>query len=266
MANTVPGVEMVMPLDHFKAGLPDVSVSRRGFMRVAGAAGVAIGAAGCLSACEAAAPAAEIIFNPATENWLGQLALAVGATEIENAIEDGLKAAWKAWGPGVRHAVNSQAAPYRYWYRDGWVHPVPPVVLVGVSRTRNENRRVDPMTDHMIACVNTGYSSVVFEPWAWQTLSMFVHYLTHGKSGAELTQTKELCALTLMPSGTRPKSGQSPGGSVGWLTYQSRNGHVEIAWSPGDNGSWNGIITASAIPDANGNPITKAFRLPAHAA
>jgi hypothetical protein len=240
-------------------------VGRRNFLKNIGVAGIALGAGTTLVSCAAAPIAAAAVFNPATEDWLAQLALAVGATEVENVIQDGLKYAWKIWRPGVRRAAKAQPRPYYYSYRSGWVHPIPPVVLVGITKTRHENL-TDPMTDHLLACVEGGYSYVEFQPWAWQTLSMFVHSLTRGKQGSDLAQAKELCALTLMPSGVRPDFGQSPEGSVGWLTYKSRNGHVEIAWSPRSQNTWNGTITASAIPDAQGNPTTMTFPLPIQAA
>jgi hypothetical protein len=225
-------------------------IDRRRFMKTAGAGFLALATAGSITSCAAAA------FSPAVTGWLNQLALAVGAAEIEKVIEGGLARAWHAWQAGVKKSVASQPSPYIHCNPTGWVHPVPPVVLVGVSK----GAQADPMTDRLIACVHDGRRAVVFEPWAWQTLFMFVHSLTDGKSGDDLAQTRELCALTVLPSGVRPHSGQSTAGTVGWLTYQSRNGYVEIARAPGSDNSWNGSITVSAMPDAYGNPTSRVFR------
>jgi hypothetical protein len=244
----------------------DPRISRRGFIRDATVAGIALGAGASLASCAAAPAVVEAVFNPATVDWLSQLALAVGATEVEKVLEDGLKYAWEKWRPGVRKAVASQPRPDDYYYQNAWVHPIPPVVLIGMTKGRHSSAVTDPMTDHLLACVEGGRSYVEFQPWAWQTLSMLVHQLTQGKSGSNLEQTKQLCVLTLVPSGTRPSVGESPEGTVGWLTYKSRNGHVEIAWSRRSQNTWNGTITASAIPDAQGNPLSMTFPLPTNAA
>jgi hypothetical protein len=233
----------------------DLVVNRRRFIRTAGAACLALATAGSITSCAAEA------FNPAVADWLSQLALAVGAAEVEKVIEGGLDDAWHAWQDGVKQAATSQPSPYVHCCSTGWVHPVPPVVMVGLSKST----QVDPMTDHLIACVHKGRRAIVFEPWAWQTLSMFAHSLTSGKTGNDLTQAQTLCALTVVPAGVRDQSGQSPAGIVDWLTYQSRNGYVEIARSPGSGDSWNGSITVSAIPDAYGNYLTQVFSLPTSA-
>jgi hypothetical protein len=227
-------------------------VNRRRFIKMAGAGCLAVATAGSITSCAAAA------FSPAVTDWLSQLALAVGAAEVEKVIENGLDRAWHAWQSGVKKSAASQPAPYIHFHSTGWIQPVPPVVMIGVSKSTQAN----PMTDHLLACVHDGRRAIVFKPWAWQTLSMFVNSLTNGKTGDELAQMQELCALTVVPSGVRDHAGQSPAGIVDWLTYQSRNGYVEIARSPGPNNSWNGSITVSSIPDAYGNSLTQVFALP----
>jgi hypothetical protein len=227
-------------------------VNRRRFIKAAGAGCLALATAGSITSCTAAA------FNPAVVDWLSQLALAVGAAEVEKVIEGGLDRAWHAWQAGVKEAAASQPSPYVHCQSTGWVHPVPPVVMVGVSKST----QTDPMTDHLIACVDNGQNAIIFEPWAWQTLSMFAHSLTDGKTGDDLAQVQELCALTVIPSGVRGHTGRSTAGTVHWLTYQSRNGYVEIALAPGSENSWNGSLTASGIPDAYGSYLTRTFTLP----
>ena len=82
------------------------------------------------------------------------------------------------------------------------------------SWCRYRRRAPVPHTILLVAFVNTGYQYVVLKPWAWQTLLMFVHNLTSNQSGAGLDIAKAGCALSLLPSGVRPVSGQSPEGTV----------------------------------------------------
>jgi hypothetical protein len=140
----------------------------------------------------------------------------------------------------------------------GWGHPVPPVVLLQLSRTPDG----DPSTDLLVAFVSTGREYVVLQPWAWQTLLMFVNSLTSGQSGANLDIAKAGCALSLMPSGVKPVTGRSPEQSVEFVTYQSRNGTVEISRVQGSTSSATGVITASAIQDSDGAPLRMSFGLP----
>ena len=122
------------------------------------------------------------------------------------------------------------------------------------------------MTDRMVACVETGKKAVVFEAWAWQGLYMYVDNLIEGKSGADLTRLQTLCALSLLPSGTEPNSGTSPNKTVGWMTYLTHNGSVEIAYVAEPDGTRSALITAEGIPDENNRPTIKKFTLPAAAA
>lgn len=218
-------------------------------------------------------------------DWVQQLALGVGAAVIADIVKGGLRRAWPAWEPEVDDAMGdilegavlaagaitgtsgehlepssiSTLATRRFIPGGvGWGHPVPPVVMVQVSQTRAG----DPTTDLLVAFVNTGYQYVVLKPWAWQTLLMFVHNLTSNQSGAGLDIAKAGCALSLLPSGVRPVSGQSPEGTVDWVTYKSRNGTVEISRVQGSNTSTTGVITASAIQDGNGQPLVMSFGLP----
>jgi len=230
------------------------SISRRTFLAASGtcAVGIGLGTAGCASA-----PAA--VFNPAVDGWLAQIGIAVGATVISNLVSDGLKDAWRLWRPGVNKTIGKQASGSYGWHSaSGWLHPVPPVAAFSTSTGRYAN----PMTDRLVACVDNGASAVVFQAWAWQSLFIFIHELTNGKAGDQLAQARDLCVLTLIPSGTRPDYGQSPRGTVGWMTYKSRNGAVEIARVSTSDGS-NGIVTAYGMLDAGGKPTSRTFRLPA---
>jgi hypothetical protein len=203
---------------------------------------------------------------------------------IQDDIKGGMSRLWSAWQPDVEESVGailedgalaaaadarigggasgsvSTLATRRFIPGGaGWGHPVPPVILVQISKKRDG----DPAADLLVAFVNTGRQYVVLKPWAWQTLLMFVHSLTSGQSGAGLDIAKAGCALSLMPSGVRPVSGHSPEGTVDWVSYKSRNGVVEISRVQGTNSSVTGVITATAISDADGQPLRMSFGLPA---
>ncbi|MFD3975682.1 hypothetical protein [Streptomyces cyaneofuscatus] len=122
------------------------------------------------------------------------------------------------------------------------------------------------MADRLVACVNSGKQAVVFDPWAWQALSMFVHDLTQKKAGSDLAMVQSLCLLTLIPSGVSPRTGRSSEGTVGWMTYQARNGIVEMAKISEPDGTVSAIVTADGILDAERRPTKKKFVLPARAA
>jgi len=222
--------------------------SRRTILKAAGIGGLAISGIG-VTACG-------VVFNPAVDGWLADLASAVGASVISDIATTGLKGAWASWQTGVSTQVGNQSYS---WYTDGYVHPRPPVALVGLTKSQTVD---DPTTDRLLACVDGGRSSVLFEPWAWQTLSSYVNDQTNGKSGDDLANAQNLCVLGVIPSGTRPKTGSSPEHTVGWMTYATRLGWVEIAYAQQSDSSWNGTLTASGIVDVNGNPVTKSYPLP----
>lgn len=229
-------------------------------------------------------------FKVEAENWLERLALAIGAATIKGLLNGGLQADWAAWGPDVeivgegileygaiaaasdvtggasRHPliVTTSAASGRYRFIPGGVgyaHPVPPMVMLRASRTRHG----DPRTDLLVVFVDKGRKHIVFKPWAWQTLALFVNYLTANQDPANLSVARAVCVLTLVPSGTKPQTGTIPGGLVDFYNYESRNGNVRIALVQESNGSPTGVITASAIPGGDGLPLVKHFTLPRQA-
>lgn len=219
--------------------------------------GVAATAIGCAAAPEVGAA----LFNPAVDDWITQLGVAVGATVVSDFIEGGLKDAWRGWNPGVRKIINTHLrGPYRWYGSAAWVHSVPPVVAVQASTGKYS----DPMTDQMIACVDYGEAAVVFETWAWQSISTFVHEQTHGQTGDQLAQARDLCVLTLIPSGTKPHYGRTPEGTAGWMTYESRNGAVEIVHIL-SNGRSRSVVTAYGMLDADGKATSRSFVLPSRA-
>lgn len=247
----------------------DRDVSRRRVLQASGATALALAGGAGLSACgpAAAAGAAEAggaeAFNPAMWDWLAGIGKAIGATLIEDAFSKGLSGLFSSWTKNVNSTVSdrTQKGPFDYTYNDYWVHHVPPVVLVGVTQ-----KDANPLTDKLLACVSTGHDAVLFEPWAWQALSMFVNELTSGKTGTDLAGFQALCVLSLIPSGTTPKSGTSPQGSVAWMTYQTHNGIVEISQELQADGSYSATVKANGIPDAQGKPTLKQYTLPTEVA
>jgi len=235
------------------------SIERRRFLQISGASALALGTAGLVTSC---ATAAAVAFNPALTDWLAQLGLAIGAAEIEKLIDLSVRAGWHAWTRHVGDVVYQQTAGSHSWYSYvSLLHPLPPVVMFSTSKSRAG----DPMTDRLVSCVDTGEHVVVFESWAWQSLFMFINSMTAQRTGSDLARYRQLCVLTLIPSGTRPSSGSSPAGTVGWMTYESRNGAVEVARVRDPDGSERGIITAYGIPKADGSPTEASFTLPTHA-
>jgi hypothetical protein len=238
--------------------------TRRQFLKMAGvsvATASAVGLTSCSPPWQQVAGAGLVVGGfLLPEGWLADLAYAVGAAEIVNILNDGLQYAWQAWSPGIKSTLREILANGRYLPGGaGWGHPVPPTVMVRTSATKSGN----PRSDQMVAFVDYGQNYITFKPWAWQTLWAFIHSLTGGLSGADLDIVKTACALTLLPSGTAPEIGHSPENTVSWMTYQSHNGSVEIALARETDSSMTGIITASAIPGSDGNPLTQSFSLPA---
>jgi hypothetical protein len=224
------------------------------------AAGAAIGLTSCSASWQEAAAGATVIGGfVLPEGWLADLAVAVGAGEIVNILNDGLQHAWQAWGPGIRSTLRTIIADGRAVPGVGWGHHVPPTIMVQTSSSQRGN----PLTDQLVAFVNSGQDYITFSPWAWQMLWAFIHYLTNGLSGADLAMAKTACALTLLPSGTAPETGHSPENTVSWMTYQSHYGTVEISLIQNSDDSREGVITASAIPGSDGKPLTQQFTLPA---
>jgi len=234
-------------------------IARRRFLQVSAASALAFGTSGVVTSC---AGVAAVAFNPAMVDWLAQLGLSIGAAEIEKLVDLSVRAGWHAWTQHVERVRYQQAAGSNSWYSDlSLLHPLPPVVMFSLSKSKAG----DPMTDRLVSCVDTGKRAVVFDAWAWQSLFMFINSLTAEKTGSDLARYRQLCVLTLIPSGTRPSSGRSPAGTVGWMTYESRNGAVEIARVRDPDGATRGIVTAYGIPKADGSPTEVTFTLPTEA-
>jgi hypothetical protein len=265
----------------------DPGAGRRKFLKACGVTALAAGATPLISSCISFGSSKPAGFDVLAEDWLGRLAVAIGAGFVPKILGGGLKGSWAAWEPEVEtvgedvleYGLAAAAASYetggsrrpaifddsamsgRYRFipgRMGYAHPVPPVVFLRVS----QDRHGDPHTDMMIAFVDHGTKHIIFKPWAWQALSLFVNYLTANQDPANLSVARAVCVLTLIPAGTQPQTGRIPGGLVDFYNYKSRNGNVKMALVQESNGGPTGVITASAIPGGNGKPLVKSFRLP----
>jgi hypothetical protein len=271
--------------------LPLVS-SRREFLRVSCASAFAIGTtAGIVSCASAASPGSpSSAGSPETtidslfgHDWLQRLAIAIAATEITHILESGLEGtAWAAWDAGVEAILEdaltaallamdsgfaaggrgeeprfSPVSTGRRFIPDdhGWADQVPPVVMAQVSQVPHG----DPRTDHLVACVDTGKTKVIFAPWAWQALWLYVQDLTKNQTGADLDTATTLCRRRLIPSGTvtGPEVGEDR------LIYEALDGTVEIALISRSGGGSTVTITAPPAKGITGSLLQKQFKLPA---
>lgn len=261
--------------------------SRRHMLKACGGSALLLSAAPILSSC-GILNSHPSTFDVLARDWLTRMAASIGALPVGKILNGGLTGGWAEWEPevevvgenvlefgaiaaaasfdpgssGARPEVVTTAAysgEYRYIPGGlGYAHPIPPVVFMRVSQRPDGH----PPTDKLIAFVDHGKKFVVFKPWAWQALSQFVHFLTGANAGADLDVARAVCVLTLIPSGVRPKTGRIPDGLVDWVTYESRNGNVELALVQESNGRPVGIVKASAIPGSDGRPLIKHFVLP----
>jgi hypothetical protein len=223
------------------------SLSRRGLLGgVLLAPVVAVGVASC-----AAAPVAVAAFDPVVDGWFVELATNLGANVIGAEVTKALDGVWSSWQKPINKALDSMDT---YFYPGAYGHPVPPVALLRLSAAKKDH----PPTDSLAAFVEGGNQLIVFKPWAWQGMSMFVHSLTQKLKGDDLAAYRALLALTLAPSGKLPVTGSSPEGSVDFVTYQARNGVVEIV-----RFDTTVQISVSGIPTAQGKPTVRKFTLPA---
>ena len=229
-------------------------------MRLSAGGAMVAGLGFSLGGCSAAAEAA--VFNPAVDTWLWDLAQSIAATQLTNFLNNGiskLAGYWREWYDGVTNQVQD----YQVVWNDCYGHTIPPVVLAQVSNNKSElNNDGDPMRDGLVACVDSGEKAVYFDPWAWQALSMYVHEMTSGLSGQNLANAQRVCVSGLIPSGTRPKSGQSPENVVEWMTYDTRSGPVEIGKLLGADGNYLATVKATGIWDADQQPLVKQYKLP----
>lgn len=233
------------------------AINRRSMLKLTGAGVIAAGLTPVLSACAAAPVAAYLAANPATWEWLTTLANSVAASVIANTLENTFSGIFKSW----RGGTNSQASDFsqKYpWYSDGICGvTAAPAVLVGMRKVEDGN----PLTDGLLVAMHGGKKSVLLPNWAWQGLSMFIDVELHGKEDDDLAEGRQLCGLTLIPSEPRLTSGRSPLNTVGYVTYKTATGWVEISRQSSAAGSTVEVL-ATNLHNQNGAQTSKTFSLP----
>jgi hypothetical protein len=209
-----------------------------------------------LSSCAAAEPAVETAANPATWEWFTTLAQDVAASLIANEIDDVFKGIFRGWGERTDNHFNNQQRYRWYWYGIYGVETAP-AVMVGLSKSKQG----DPLTDGLLVCMQEGKTAIVLPGWAWQGLSMFVAGELQGKTGNDLAEGRQLCALTLIPCMPRVKSGSSPLRTVGYITYETTTGWVEISRQSTSSGSTVEVL-ATGLASQGSTRTSKVFNLP----
>ncbi|MDI9914381.1 hypothetical protein [Rhodococcus sp. IEGM 1379] len=229
----------------------DRLVDRRTALRVAGLGVASTVAAPALTGCAAA------VFNPATIGWYGALTSSLGASLLATGLETAFKAGWESWKAGRDKILQAQQDEGFGWFDlDCYGDHIPPAIFSKALRTTES----DPMSDRLIICVQGGEKYVAFDPWAWQTLAMFVDDLTKDREGDDLARYRALASTTLTPAGTAPTGSSTNYSQL--LRYQARNGGVEFNASTQSNGQTRVQIIVEGIPKSNGGPTIKEFTLP----
>jgi hypothetical protein len=90
---------------------------------------------------------------------------------------------------------------------------------------------------------------------------MFIDEELHGKHGDDLAEGQQLCGLTLIPSEPRLISGSSPLGTVGYVTYKTATGWVEISRQSSAPRSTVEVL-ATNLHSQNSAQTSKAYNLP----
>lgn len=233
------------------------ALDRRDLFRL-GAAGAVGLAATSLTAC--AAPAIGPAVGAAiTSSWFADMTAALAAGLITLTAEKTLGPLWTAWEDGFAERRNQQREEGWGWYgKEACGDAVPPSILFHVS----QGELFDPTVSRMIALIDSGQNCIVFEPWAWKALYLFVKDLTGGKDGDTLAGYQALCRISLLPSGAIQGSDPSPSGRSELLGYATRNGTVEMNRRTEADGSTVVQVVATGIPSASDSATTREFTIP----
>lgn len=238
-----------------------MTLARRELLRLAPAVAVAGALTPAVSGCQAAA-AAGLVFD---SGWLSTVSASVAASAITAAGSKWMKAAgetfegaWKSWTGGALEVADDQAKQgWGYFANIAYGNGIPPAVMIAASRGNG----FDPKTDRLIVVVGGGAKAVVFDAWAWQGLGLFIHDMTNGRSGNDLAAYQTLCSVALLPSDVNPTDQSSPSGRSQILSYQSRNGAVELTRTTNEDGSTQVQVMSLGFPTAKGQPTTRSYKL-----
>ena len=239
------------------------ALDRRDLFR-RGAAGAVGVAATSLTACAAAPAVAPAIGSAAgaviTSSWFSDMTSSLAAGLIQLTAEKALDPVWDAWNAGFQDKWGQQTDQgWKWLWGNLCADGVPPSVLFCVDK--NESA-FDPTSGRMIALVDSGSSCVVFEPWAWKALYLFVKDLTGEKDGDTLAGYQALCRISLLPSGAVQESDPSLSGRSELLGYATRNGTVEMNRRTEADGSTVVQVVATGIPSASDTATTREFTIP----
>lgn len=236
--------------------MTSLALDRRDVFRL-GVAGVATVAATSLTSC-AAVPAANALVTSA---WFSEMTAALAAGLLALTAEKTLDPVWSAWEEGFHKTWAAQADEGWRWLTAGSYcgDAVPPSVLFRLS---NDESGFNPATGRLIALVNNGQDCVVFEPWAWKALYLFVTDLTASKDGDTLAGYQALCRISLLPNAAVSTSASSDSGRSELLGYKTRNGEVEMNRRTNGDGTTTVQVVATGIPSASDSATTREFIVP----
>lgn len=233
-------------------------LNRRSIFRLGGAGVLAMAALPALASC-ALVPAAAPIIAAFTGNWLSDMTAALTATVLADAMKSGLQGEWANWESGAKKARDAEVAQgYGYFSDSSYGDKVPPAILFGSAKTTAFN----PKTDRLIVCVQGGAATVVFDPWAWKALSLFITDLTSAKDGDTLAGFQALCRVSLVPSDVLATNASTESGRSQLVTYKSRVGEVEMNRRTNQDGSTTVQVVATGIPTAKDAATTREFQIP----
>ncbi|WJY93392.1 hypothetical protein CFAEC_13020 [Corynebacterium faecale] len=229
-----------------------MGINRRDLLRLASTVPLLMVGGSSISAC-GKAPSASI--GP---TWFTSFGTMVLAPLIADGASKALSSGWSAWEEGRRELIS-------YVGENGWNFisnstlgdQVPPALIFRACRDQMSN----PATDLLVVGVNQCRESVIFEPWAWQALYLFVNDLTHDKKGDDLAGFQALCKISLLPSGVSDTTATATGRST-LMGYRTRNGSVEMNRRTGEEGETIVQVTATGIPTSEGLPTVRDFVLP----
>jgi hypothetical protein len=235
-----------------KRGFEKVNLSRRHFLTSTAALACGVGAlslTGCDSAEESIGGAGLSVVALAVPGpgWVADLALAVGANLISNAVLKGVSLAWKSWNHSIRYNIDVQSEQGWQWVeQQGWGHPVPPTALIGTCR----QEAGITSTDRLVMCSHAG-PSVTLESWGWQALHGVIATATAGSTGLGEQRLRSFVARCVLANQGRLSSGHSPDGTSAWLEYPTHEGSVEMSLLNPATGKQTVLVTVRNMPSFN---------------
>lgn len=214
---------------------------------------------GCGAAAPAAGPVAASLTNPATERFLAQVAIALGASVLEDALKEGSVGLKKWFEPTMKWITKWHGKSTFWWYSQVFGSTYSPgFLLVRISKKESGN----PLRDEVGIILDYGKEAIRLPAWAWQTLVIFSEDFLKNRTGADLAQARALLVAALAPSSSKVKTHATPTGVVATVSYSSKLGPVDILKIEEENHSFSGVIKVAGIPDAALESIVSHYPLP----